>query len=532
MNVAATIAATQPTVQRPGPAARRLYQHPLFDRLALALLLVVFAALSLDYLRSDLWMDETLTLVTYVQRGSFSTVFTSYKVANNHILFSALLRLWVWLIENGSEQVLRLPCLLLAGGTVALCFHHGRRLFDRAAGFCLALLMAFSPVAMGFYHQLRGYGLSIFLATAATFGAFYLLRADRRRGLAWFVPAALLMPGALPTNVLVSGGLWLFLNVGWWRAGQWRRRWGLLAVTGAAVAGGMLIYVPIWGKFMRVARETGGWDSGALVAGHWLLALVAHGGMFVVALLALRRQPQVRAAAAAEKPLPVQELLPWLALCCLLPLLAFALWRAPYPRSLLGFLPPLTVCLLYVHRVAAFQRNLYFYLMVFFVAGNALVWTRVADWHTQRGLERGAYPQNLLEHFYGRRKDLTATMNYLRSAAMLPPNLVIFTDFHLYHPFSIYWDNAGGYVQQLECLNGGELFPLKRPLAVYRHAPQVVLAYDHDSALAAYRQATGLEASFVLLAAPAELRLYQVLAPRPPPPTKPPPPDKPPLIEL
>ena len=103
----------------------------------------------------------------------------------------------------------------------------------------LTSLLAISPVYLSFICQLRGYGLSILLASVATVGAIYIVKGSIRQGLLYYIPAAALLPGVVPTNVFVNLSLFLFVNLVFVNKKEWRLRTGLLAIMAAASIGGL-----------------------------------------------------------------------------------------------------------------------------------------------------------------------------------------------------------------------------------------------------------------------------------------------------
>ncbi len=125
--------------------------------LSCALPLVLCAA-KLDL---DLWYDEAYTLQAYVSRPAWQIV-TDYSAPNNHILYSLLLRPW-YLISD-SDFVLRFPSLMISAATLAMMFRLGRRCGGPAAGGVSVLVLGLTQMFLVHTMQLRGYGLSIFLA--------------------------------------------------------------------------------------------------------------------------------------------------------------------------------------------------------------------------------------------------------------------------------------------------------------------------------------------------------------------------------
>ncbi len=477
---------------------------------------LVFVLIGLPYLQSDLWFDECLTLLDYGYAPRLRYVFSTYNVANNHILYSALLWLWLCPLKASNEILLRLPCLVMALLTLYLLYVHGKRLFHHAAaGLFLMLVMAFSPVFLNFFYQMRGYSLSILLATLATAGALYLAIGDLRRGLALYGAGAVLLPMVIPSNLLLNFSLFCFVNVAFRQAGKWKQRRRLLLVLGGLSVVGMLIYVPIFGKLLKVMRTTAGWESGWLASGHWLLAALAHVGVFLLACGILYRNRNLNHNHNPKSKIQnLKSKLPWLALCCAVPMLLALLLRAPFPRALLAYLPPLTFAAMWLYSPGLVKLNKRFYLLILVVLGNLLFWSRLGAFLTQRDLRRGTLRQNLLEQFYSRSRDVSQAARAMSRMEEMTPDTRILVDFHFFLSLRLYWQNLGMDLDQIECLNGeGKKFALQLNPEQYQFLPKLIVAYNAAQAKAAYKRATGTEISLEPLPSPTRLIIFRVVDP-------------------
>ena len=551
-----------------------LADTPGFQKWGLIGLLIFFTVFTVDFMRTDLWFDELLTLGDYGTQQHLGGVFTSYEVANNHILFSAALWTWLRVIRFVmAEEVLRFPCLLLALITISTLYVHSRRLFGNAAAYLLAVLLAFSPIFLSFFYQLRGYGLTIFLSLVATLGAFYIISGQRRKGTVMYVIGTVLLPGVIPSNLLFNGSLFLFLS--WTLAARERSPWQLALTyasmlvlvilretlpfwfawfgSGATIAlmsvgivvclpvlvwccwpvmrqiwipaiatvAGMAIYVPIWDDFRRVISSTGGWASGPAVAGHWFIAIAAHLGLFVIGCLCLRKQPKMRDVVddAKDGKAPGLRGSLWLlALCCIVPMLDVALWRAPYPRAFLAYLVPLTFCALIPFRNSFCRVDRFFLLLIFFILANDVVWFRLSDHYTRIALHRGEYRQDLIQQFYTRNEDIYYTTRALAQSPIMGSRTRIFVDFHEYIAFAQYWQWRGGRLDQVECLNGGggRFAPRLKP-QVYQFYPQLIVSYDPEFAQKSYEETLGLTVQLQEVYLPSPMRLFRVIPVNPEP---------------
>jgi hypothetical protein len=485
--------------------------------LGLGAVLVAFAVLSLEFLRSDLWFDELLTLHNFAMQGDLAYGFTHYPIANNHIWFTFVLKLWLLIVPLPLAETMRLPCLVMAVATIWLMYRHAAVLFGKPPALLLAMMLAFSPLFMNFSWQLRGYGLSMLLATLALFGALYVVNGDRRRGLFLFVPAALFLPGVVPSNLLVTVSLAGFIGVALLRDGRLQEEAKTIAVCAVAAVAGMALYLPVLDDFKRVASTTAGWDSGGGVLGHWVFVLAAHAGMFMLACVAMGRQPELAAARATDVRSRLAAHLPLLFACCLAPLLVVALVKAPFPRSFLAYLPVFTVCTLWCYRDYMHGLNKYYFIMIFFLLGNGLVWMKWNEYDRYKQLIAGETPQDLMVQFYARNADVSASAQWLARSPNVPSNVRVFVPFHYFLSFKQYWYWTGRNPAQVDCLKGSGLFKLQHGPDFYERYPQAIVAYNAQEAVAMYKETLGIDVRVVPLARPGAMTIFQVVQNRPPP---------------
>lgn len=453
-----------------GPLAARLW------RWRLPLILLAFLLMQIDFLLSDLWFDELITLEDFVRsQADWRNLLRHYPLANHHMLFTTALWFWdTWTGHTQSEWVLRLPCVVAGAVAVWWLYLEMSRMFGRGAAAAAAAMLAMSPVFQNFTWQLRGYSFSIALGTVAATGAVRIICGRVQSGLALFVPSALLLPGILPTNLLVNLSLCGFVATAVAKQCGLRAAAGLGAIVLAASTAGMLIYLPVWREFWNVVQQTETWPSGWLVSAHWLLALVVHAGPLVLAASVLCRtrgehsrnvghgalssekhladvstgrpldseahgQPPGGCAALADRA--AWLLVGW----CLIPLLAFALWRAPMPRALLGYLGPLTIgsvwCLR--RRLEASRERLPLLLGLLLCCGVFFYWFDAAS---ARGhLERGEIKQNLLQLYYARNRDHSLMAGDVDRLGLVPPDGRIAVEFHFYRTFGHYYLLSGNW---------------------------------------------------------------------------------------
>ena len=482
----------------------------IFHRFGLIAILVAFSVLAVINLASDLWFDEVFTISNFVLTQRIGDIFSEYYVANNHMLYSAVLYTWLSLVPYVNEIVTRLPSYFFGLGTILVMFRVGTLFLDRSAGIYMALLMAFSPVFLSFFYQVRGYGLTMLLASLATLGTLHLAEGRRCRGLWLYGPAVLLLPSVIPTNVLLNGSLWLFLVFSAVCRGQWRKQIPVLFALGVLSVAGIAIYVPVWDQLVYVAVQTKGWESGTAVLGHWLLALLAHAGLLVLVypLLIHKITPKTSSRTTATV-----RSLPLLFACCFVPLAVVALWVSPYPRSLLVYLPACHICTFYTYRPIIARRPVTLLLLVTAVLTNTLICTQLAAAKTRTELAKGHYPQNLIQQYYYQSDHLSTTTQHIAEQNLATAQTRIYVDFHLFPTCRYYWVQQGRDPRQFECLQANPLHsPLYEP-SKHGWAPQLILAYCLEKALADYRQITGYTVDVEALDSPTMLRIYRVIEP-------------------
>ncbi|MGO8751783.1 MAG: hypothetical protein ACLQNE_38060 [Thermoguttaceae bacterium] len=125
--------------------------------LAAAIPLAICAA----KLNLDFWYDEVYTLAAFVSKPWLQIV-TDYSAPNNHIFYSLLLKPFYLLSDT--EFFLRLPSLLFTAGTLAMVFRLSLRWGGLAAAMMATLALGLTQMFLVHTMQVRGYGLSMFLA--------------------------------------------------------------------------------------------------------------------------------------------------------------------------------------------------------------------------------------------------------------------------------------------------------------------------------------------------------------------------------
>jgi hypothetical protein len=196
-------------------AARSL---PAIDRLALAGLAFLAAALRIPLLSQPLRYDEAITFVEYASRP-FYVALSFYNTPNNHVFHTLVVRL-AYLALGNHPWALRLPVLLaglcLAPATYAASrslYHDGR--CDNGGALLAAALVASSSMLIEYSTNARGYEIVCLLFTIMIPAGVYALRG--RNWAAWLLFAVVSALGfyTIPIMLYPFGGLvvWLLLSI-------------------------------------------------------------------------------------------------------------------------------------------------------------------------------------------------------------------------------------------------------------------------------------------------------------------------------
>lgn len=220
---------------------------------------------------SDFWMDEILSLFDYWMQPEFIQIFTSYPVPNNHILFSAFMWCWYRLAPDTSEFYLRLPFFLMLV-LLVLWLSSQRQRFPQTH-WIIAFSLGFSPVLLQFWLELRGYGISMFLATLTAIGSWDIVKGSRLRGFLWMIPGLLLLPGIIPTNIIFLVCQISFIAIASFYSGQLRAHFFILILASIFVLIGLSLYIPVADQMFYALQEKMGWDSSWETFGHIIFAL-------------------------------------------------------------------------------------------------------------------------------------------------------------------------------------------------------------------------------------------------------------------
>ena len=486
-------------------------ESPRVTYFGLVTLLSVFSILSLEFISSDLWFDELITLFDFANKTHPREIFLSYPVANNHILFSFTLWLWLHLIDfSAAEFLLRFPCYLLGVITLAIFFFYGKTFLGNAGALLLTLMVSISPIYLAFLYQLRGYGISMLLALIATVGSMYVVSGSIRRGLVYYAPCAILLPGVMPTNIFLNLTLYLFMTGVLVKKGEGRRRYLLLLTLGLISAAGLIVYFPILSDMIKVSKRTIAWTSPWKMCTHLVLATAVHCGILITTFLAFKSKTQGLPTKSINPNVYPQRYFPILLGCCTVTILFAIFVFKPYPRSFVVYIAPLSLSTFFLFPKTNGMTHRCFYLLGLVIIANSGFWFHTLDFMKNKNLKAGKFPQDLLQQFYSRSNDISNVTKALANNPRLSPMSTIFIDFHFFPAMRYYWKLLNRDMLQIECLNGGKQFPLQNAPETYPEAPHFVVAYNKGQAIKAYKETIGFEVELEQLDILTSVGVYRV----------------------
>jgi mannosyltransferase len=250
-----TLVSDAPARGSVAPAAPRL-RAPV---IAAGCVAVVFGVALFFYTRSDMWLDEALTV--NIARLPFGQLRDALERDGAPPLYYALLHMWTGVFGDGDIAARSLSGVFSLGAVVA-CWFAARRFFGTTSAWLTVIVMATNPYVIRYATEARMYSLEILLVAC---GLVVVPRALERPAL------GRLLLVSLVTALLVYTQYWGFYLVGVvgaslgfvaWRDRECRR--ATLAVV-AAMGIGLLCFVPWLPTFAYQSAHTGTpWGSPVL----------------------------------------------------------------------------------------------------------------------------------------------------------------------------------------------------------------------------------------------------------------------------
>ncbi len=225
------------------------------------ILLIVLCSIGYNGLFRQLWFDEALTIIEFVNLKNISDIYWHYTIPNNHILFTIVERIWSELCIKMSggmpDFYYRLVPFGFAFGSIAIIYFCWKKRIGTVpalvAALCLMLTQPFTIYAVA----VRGYMMGIFfILLGFEFG--FRLRNKKWIYALWYFLAALAAVGTVPSNLLAFAAITLYL-VPKKLSKVFRPEIILLAVL--PVAAFFCFYLPIWSRFMGNVRLGEGWHD-------------------------------------------------------------------------------------------------------------------------------------------------------------------------------------------------------------------------------------------------------------------------------
>ena len=221
--------------------------------LGIATAVVLVVALVLRFwTRSDLWLDEALTV--NIAKQPLHTLPTYLKRDGAPPLFYVLLHGWMGVFGD-SDLAVRSLSGVIGVVTVPLVWLAGRRFGGRIAGWAAMLLVATSPFAVRYDTETRMYALVTLLTVLGLLAMQRVLIRPR--------PGNLVALAAV-TGLLLYSHYWSFYLLGtaflWlaWQAWRGRPQWRRPARLGmVAMAVGALTFIPWVPIFLYQSAHTG-----------------------------------------------------------------------------------------------------------------------------------------------------------------------------------------------------------------------------------------------------------------------------------
>ena len=233
-------------------------EGPPFARTTLAaigagtVLVMVFAVVLRFWTRSDLWLDEALTV--NIARLPVHEIPSYLRRDGAPPLFYVLLHFWMGLFGSSDIAVRSLPGVF-GVVTVPLAWLAGKRLGGPRVGWAAMLLVATSPFATRYDTETRMYSLVVLLTVCGFLALDRSLQRPR--------PGNLIAVGAV-TGLLLYTHYWSLYLIGttmlWlaWQSWRGRPQWirGARASLAATVVG-CLTFVPWLPTFLFQSKHTG-----------------------------------------------------------------------------------------------------------------------------------------------------------------------------------------------------------------------------------------------------------------------------------
>ncbi len=240
------------------------------------ILLIVLVYIGFSGLFRQLWFDEALTILQFVNLKNISDIYWHYTIPNNHILFTFAERIWSELcimISGGMPDFYyRLVPLGSAFGSIAIIYFCWKKRLGTTMAFLAALCLAVSLPFTIYAVAVRGYMMGIFFVLLG-FEFAFRLRNKKWIYALWYFLAALAAVGTVPSNLLAFAAITLYLIP---RKFTKIFKPNIILLAILPVVAFFCFYLPIWSSFMGNVKLGEGWhDKWHAVGVVYLLLLLS-----------------------------------------------------------------------------------------------------------------------------------------------------------------------------------------------------------------------------------------------------------------
>lgn len=299
--------------------------------LIIAGLICIVVFYTRDGILRPFWFDEAVTITNFMLLPSISKIYHAYVIPNNHIVYTAILKLWFELYspEIMLDLFLRLPSLIFGMTAVIIIYCRWRKRFGMLAAVTAAGCLASTPAFSIYAVAVRGYMLAFLLVLIGLELAGCWMTKRNWYILSGYFLVAWLAVGVMPTCIFAFIAIiLLFFPLPLSRSAI--IRWLPLAIIPPAAAA--VFYVPILPSLLKAAALKEGWSSP-------VAAMVTFYSAVIIAVLPLLPAVLWQLPWQRRRNYAVWRLL---LTCCimLLPVLFFLIRSpAPFPRIFFPLLP-------------------------------------------------------------------------------------------------------------------------------------------------------------------------------------------------
>ncbi|MFA6930289.1 MAG: hypothetical protein WCT05_08180 [Lentisphaeria bacterium] len=419
-----------------------------FGKAVFPFVMLIFLIRILNWALGDISHDEVLSLGMYChglegEVPSFWSIFRNYTLANNHMLSSACYWLWLRVISvDSSSLLLRLPSIAFGLLTLWLVSVQWRSWLGKRWSAVGGILLASSSIYTSFAYQIRGYSLSILLATLSVTALLELISSQGKRGQFLLCLSLFLQPLVMPSGVILAPAIALILLLVCIRQDKNVCAAVPIILPGLLSAGLAGAYYLTLGSQVSMAAENAGrvavllWTRWSAL-GNVLLAFGLHAGILLLPIGNLLVSPGK--GTSNQRVLPEgsfsnRQLVFLLLFSILLPILGMFLLAPakllPFPRNCLLFLPLFTFALLLAAREQHFFRRCPVVLICLLLL-YAFAVESFFSWRTGRLIQQGKRPLSLTMQLYRGANEFTRIARMCREIKLQPQTMIITQDYDL-----------------------------------------------------------------------------------------------------